>query len=131
MAFPICSKVLSFEREEREVRLNKGGLIACPLYTVHFCAFYGWALSSRPAESAFLSAIAVPAVFLLAGLSALFGGSEMPFSINSWLNSIPAYYVESLVIFYLVDWGMSALARTSVVPDDTPSAGESSESRRP
>ena len=95
------------------MRLNKGGLIACALYTVHFCIFFGWALSSRPAESGFLSAIAVaPAGFLLAGLTALFSGSEMPFSIDSWLNSIPAYYVESLVIVYFV--GLAASARTAV-----------------
>lgn len=113
------------------MRLNKGGLIACALYTAHFCIFFGWALSARTAESGFLSAIAVaPAEFFLASLTALLGGSEMPFSIDSWLNSIPAYYVESLAMFYLIGWAMSALTRTSIVPDDAPSANERPESSR-
>ena len=112
------------------MRLNKGGLIACALYTVHFCIFFGWALFAGIHGSGFLAGIAVfPAGFLLSGLTALFGGSEFPFSIDSWLNTTPAYYTESLAIFYLAGWAVSALTMTAVIPDDTPAAGESSESR--
>jgi hypothetical protein len=111
------------------VRLNKGGLIACALYTVHFCIFFGWALFAGIRGSGLLSGIAVfPAGLLLSGLTALFGGSEFPFSIDSWLNTTPAYYIESLAIFYLAGWAVSALTMTSVMPDETPATGESSES---
>ena len=113
------------------MRLNKGGLIACALYTVHFCIFFGWAFFAGIRGSGFLIGVAVfPAGFLLSGLTALFGGSELPFSIDSWLNTTPAYYIESLAIFYVAGGAVSALTMTSVMPDDTLAAGESSESRQ-
>jgi hypothetical protein len=31
------------------VRLNKGGLIMCAMYSVHFAVFFGWAFG-RPEE---------------------------------------------------------------------------------
>jgi hypothetical protein len=74
------------------VRLNKGGLIACALYTVHFCIFFGWALLADFRGAGVLSGTAVfPTGFLLSGLTALFGGSEFLFSIDSRLSLIPAY----------------------------------------
>jgi hypothetical protein len=90
---------------------------------VHFCIFFGWAFFAGIRGSGFLIGVAVFPAFLLSGLTALFGGSELPFSIDSWLNTTPAYYIESLAIFYVAGWAVSALTMTSVMPDDTPAAG--------
>ncbi|WP_315704568.1 MULTISPECIES: hypothetical protein [unclassified Bradyrhizobium] len=94
------------------VRSNKGGLIACAIYTLHFAVFFGWAFFSGLKASVFLATIAVfPAALFWAGLGMLLGSGDFPFSIDSWLNSIPAYYLESCVISYFVGWTCSAGSR--------------------
>ncbi|MGJ4946425.1 hypothetical protein ACQR1W_38120 [Bradyrhizobium sp. HKCCYLS1011] len=94
------------------LRPNRGGLIACAIYTLHFAIFFGWAFFSDLKASVFFASIAVfPAGFFWAGLGMLLGSNVFPFPIDSWLNSIPAYYVESLIISYIIGWAASA--RTS------------------
>jgi hypothetical protein len=95
------------------VVLNKGGLIACAVYSAHFAVFFGWAMSADLETSAFLAAVAVfPAGLLLAGLGLLLGTHDFPFSVDSWLNSMLAYYIGSLIIVYLIGW--SASSRSSM-----------------
>jgi hypothetical protein len=95
------------------VRLNKGGLILSAFYTVYFCIFFGWAWFADFKSSAFLSGISViPAELFLAELGKLLGFPEYPFSIDSRLNTMPAYYIESVIISYLAGWAISALTRS-------------------
>jgi len=97
------------------VRLNKGGLIMCAMYSVHFAVFFGWALLADLKSSDLLAAVAVfPAGLLLAGLGLLLGTHGFPFSVDSWLNSILAYYVESLIISYFVGWAASTRSSTNI-----------------
>jgi len=92
------------------VRLNKGGLIACAIYTLHFAIFFGWALFADLKPSVGLASVAIfPAGLFWGGLSALLGLNDFPFPIDSWWNSIPAYYIESLLISYCVGWAFSAM----------------------
>lgn len=96
------------------MRLNKGGLIAYAVYSVHFGVFFGWALLADLKSSALLAAVAVfPAGLVLAGLGLLLGSHEFPFSVDSWLNSIVAYYIESSIISYFVGWAASARSSMS------------------
>ena len=47
------------------MRLNRGGLIACAIYTLHFVLFFGWALFAGLKTSVVLASIAVFPVTVL------------------------------------------------------------------
>ena len=101
------------------MRLNRGGLIACAIYTLYFAIFFGWSLFAGLKPSVFLASIAIfPAGLFWAGVGALLGLNDFPFPIDSWLNSIPAYYVESLVIVYFIGWAASARTAMSKMQRD-------------
>ncbi|HEU0146063.1 MAG TPA: hypothetical protein VFR21_04205 [Bradyrhizobium sp.] len=104
------------------MRFNKGGLIACAAYALHFALFFGWALFALFADlkaSAVLAAIAVfPAGLFWAGIAMLFRLNDFPFPIDSWMNSIPVYFVESLIILYFIGWSASARTAASKLQRD-------------
>jgi hypothetical protein len=105
------------------VRVNKGGLIACAIYSLHFATFFGWALFAGVKTSVFLVVIAIfPAALLFSVLEVLLG-LTMP--VDSWMNNNLVYYIVSLLISYCAGWMVSAIAslpgvqpqRSEDVPD--------------
>lgn len=101
------------------MRLNKGGLITCAFYTLYFAVFFGWALFAGLKESVVLATIAVfPAGTFWAGMAFLLRTNDFPFPIDSWWNSVPVYYVESLVILYFLGWSASARTAASKMRRD-------------
>jgi hypothetical protein len=95
------------------VRLNRGGLIACAIYTLHFAIFFGWALFAGLKASVFLIVIAIFPAALLFSLLEVLLGVEM--SVDSWMNSNFIYYLVSLLVSYCVGWMSSAIVSRSAV----------------
>jgi hypothetical protein len=116
----ICSNILLILRAgEAVVRLNKGGLTACAIYTLYFVVFFGWALFADLKPSAGLASIAIfPAGLFWAALGALLRLNDFPFPIDTWLNSIPAYHIESFLIVYFIGWAASARTAASKMQRD-------------
>lgn len=90
------------------MRLNRGGLVACAVYTLWFAGFFASSFATDVKTGALLTSVSIfPAALFWSVLSAAIGSGDFPFPVDSWLNSIPAYYLESLVLIYLVGWAAS------------------------
>ncbi|WP_315739087.1 MULTISPECIES: hypothetical protein [unclassified Bradyrhizobium] len=91
------------------MRLNRGGLIACAVYTLCAAGLVGSASVTDVKTSVMLSSLAVfPAGIFWSVWAAVSGSGRFPFSVDSWLNSLLAYYLESLLLIYLIGWAASA-----------------------
>jgi len=92
------------------VRLNRGGLIACGLYTLHFAVFGTLAYFVGLKPSVLLAELAVlPAGIVLGGVWPSLGLHDPPFAVDSWMNSYLLYYPVSLVVSYLFGWAIHGL----------------------
>ena len=92
------------------MRLNRGGLIAYGLYTLHFAVFGNLAYFVRLKPSVLLAELAVlPAGIALGVVWPSLGLHDPPFAVDSWMNSYLFYYPISLVISYLFGWAIHAL----------------------
>jgi hypothetical protein len=75
----------------------------------------GSAFVTNVKTSVLLSSLAVFPAGLFWSVWTMISLSEsFPFSVESWLNSLPVYYLESLLLIYLVGWAASARTMAGV-----------------
>ncbi len=92
------------------MKLNKGGLKCCAVYTGFFVIMFGLAYFSDSKGSSIPAGISVfPFGLVVGGLMYCLGLEDIP--PESWLNSIYFFYLVSLVIMYFVGWTISRIAR--------------------
>jgi hypothetical protein len=114
IVLPVCSNIVRvLNARGGVVRLNKGGLIACAFYTLHFAIFFGWSLFASLKASVLLIVIAIfPAALFFSVLEVLLG---VEISVDSWTNNNFIYYLVSLLISYCVGWISGAIVLRSAV----------------
>ncbi len=100
------------------MRLSGGALVACAVYTLFAASgLIGSALVPDVKTSVLLSSLAVfPAGPFWSVWALVSGSGNFPFSVESWLNSLPIYYLESLLLIYLVGWAASARTMAGASP---------------
>ncbi|MGJ4946424.1 hypothetical protein ACQR1W_38115 [Bradyrhizobium sp. HKCCYLS1011] len=90
------------------MRLNKGGLAASGLYTVHYLVFSALSHFASLKSSIVLAGLAVlPGGLFLGFVWSLLGLHDPPFAADSWMNSDLLYYPVSLLVSYLLGWGLN------------------------
>jgi hypothetical protein len=93
------------------VKLNKGGLvlsgiyaaISLPLFAVAFLSF-----SNDVKGQVVFGQLAAAPVMMLLTYTGLIGPLTKAFP---WMNNFYAFFALSLLIMYLIGWGLSRLAR--------------------
>ncbi|CCE11311.1 membrane hypothetical protein [Bradyrhizobium sp. STM 3843] len=88
--------------------LNKGGLVASGLYTVHYLVFSTLSHFASLKSSIVLAGLAVlPSGLFLGFVWSGLGLHDPPFPADSWMNSDLLYYPVSLLVSYLLGWGLN------------------------
>ena len=100
------------------MKLDKGGLIACGIYTAYFILLTGLQFLAEAKGGAVLAAFSTfPAMILLFALPSYFG-LPLFFDVDSLLNSMWFYYSLSLLTMYLFGWAFRAILKRFGLLDD-------------
>lgn len=106
------------------MKLNRPGLILCGVYAAFSLLLIWFSYSTADIKSrVYLEQLAVlPAILPIGAL-----GFEKTVILHAWMNTIPTFFVLSLVLMYLVGWALSGVrrmlgaTRRSVSEEDDPS----------
>jgi|SRR5262245_3407581 len=90
------------------MKLNRPGLILCGAYAAFSLLLTWFSYSTADIKSrVFFEQVAVPPAILLIGAL----GFEKTVMLHPWMNTIPMFFVLSLVLMYLVGWALSGVRR--------------------
>jgi len=101
-------------RQGLTVKLNKGGLICCGMYTACFLVLIGFGyfvpFADPKTGGLYIALAMMPAALFLSVLGVCLGFRDFP-SPDSWMNSVAFFYAVSLIMSYLFGWTLSAIGR--------------------
>jgi hypothetical protein len=91
------------------------GLIFSGIYTAYFVLLTVWSHFANDIGATLLAQFSIaPGGMLVGVLMNCLGLKDLPFALDSWINSVYVFYLPSLLVSYLCGWATSATGRLLV-----------------